>query len=280
MKLWTAFLVVASFSVSLRAQHVQTLRPDRAQILHVQTALNHLTILEMTEPVSTVAVGNTQFKVEWRENKVFIEPLEPNIATNLFVWTSSGRFNYELDTPGPVSEMDFAVDQPAPDPIAKPTSSATPNGKEPLPAEVLLGSKPVRIYGSIRDKNRVAVQLRDVFQQDGKLVIHYSIRNETNKLYRIGVPQIFALKEPRYRESLYTLSNCQLGPEAAAHLKSDGQTQLEVANSQISADPIEPGQEASGIIAVDLPPVTKGSTVLRISFLRASSGSISATLVL
>jgi len=31
------------------------------------------------------------FKVRWRENKVFIQPTEQNVATNLFVWTASGR---------------------------------------------------------------------------------------------------------------------------------------------------------------------------------------------
>jgi len=40
-----------------------------------------MTVLEMTEPVSTVAVGSPVFKVEWRENKVFIEPTEVSVAT-------------------------------------------------------------------------------------------------------------------------------------------------------------------------------------------------------
>ncbi len=70
----------------------------------------------MSEPVITVAVGSPVFKVEWRENKVFIEPTETNVATNLFVWTASGRFNYELDPAGAVPQMDFAIDQPAIDP--------------------------------------------------------------------------------------------------------------------------------------------------------------------
>jgi len=32
-----------------RGQKVEVQKPDRGQILHVQTALNHLTVLEMTE---------------------------------------------------------------------------------------------------------------------------------------------------------------------------------------------------------------------------------------
>jgi hypothetical protein len=279
--LWVAFLLFAIFAETSPAQHVQTLKPDRGRILHVQTALNHLSILEMTEPVTTVAVGSPLFKVEWRENKVFIKPLQADVATNLFVWTASGRFNYELDVPGPVSEMDFAVDQPIPDPPpVKPTSAGTPDAKELSPAEVLIESKPVHIYGSIPEKNHVNVYLRDLFEKDSKLVIHYSIRNETNKPYTPGMPQVLALSSPRYRESLYTLSNYQLSPNALAHLKSDGQTQLAVATNQGSADLIAPGKEANGIITINVPQDRKGPIVLRILFLAAPSGPISATLVL
>jgi hypothetical protein len=279
--LWVASLLFAISAETSPAQRVQTLKPDRGRILHVQTALNHLSILEMSEPVTTVAVGSPLFKIEWRENKVFIKPLEAGVSTNLFIWTGSGRFNYELDVPGPVSEMDFAVDHAVPEPPrVKPTSASTPDSNELSPAEVLIESKPVRLYGSIPDKKRVTVYLRDLFEKDSTLVIHYSIRNETNKPYTPGVPQVLALSAPRYRESLYTLSNYQLTPNAVAHLKSDGQTQLEVANSRGSADLIAPGQEAMGIITVKVPPERQGPTVLRILFFATPSGPISATLVL
>src|SRR6266852_3639235 len=111
-KILLSFVAVAALSWPALGQKVEVQKPDRGQILHVQTALHHLTVIEMTEPVSTVAVGSPLFKVEWRENKVFIEPMETSVATNLFVWTPSGRFNYELDPPGAIPQMDFAIDQP------------------------------------------------------------------------------------------------------------------------------------------------------------------------
>src|SRR6266568_8381885 len=116
-KIWLSFVAVTALAWPVWGQKVEVQKPDRGQILHVQTALNHLTVLEMTEAVSTVAVGSPVFKVEWRENKVFIEPTEPDVATNLFVWTTLGRFNYELDPAGAVLEMVFAIDQPVADPL-------------------------------------------------------------------------------------------------------------------------------------------------------------------
>ena len=58
-----------------------------------------------------VAAGSPSFKVEWRENKVFVQPTEADAATNLFIWTASQRLNYELEPAESVANMDFAVDQ-------------------------------------------------------------------------------------------------------------------------------------------------------------------------
>ena len=262
-------------------QKVEVQKPGRGQILHVQTALNHLTVLEMNEPVSTVAVGSPLFKVEWRESKVFIQPTEPNVATNLFVWTASGRLNYELDPAGSVPQMDFAIDQPVADPLSAPVSANRAVGpSSPSPAEVLIEAKPVRLHGSGSDKNRVAVYLTDLLEHDGQIFIRYTIRNQTQKAYVPGAPQVVALNAPRYRESLYALSNSQLSSDDAARLKCNGETPVEVARGEIRSSRIEPGQETSGVVAVKLPPMHANPTVLRLTFLGSPKGPINATLVL
>ncbi len=280
-KIWLSFLAVTALTEVVWGQKVDVQKPDRGQILHVQTALNHLTVLEMTEPVSTVAVGSPVFKVEWLENKGFIQPTEPNVATNLFVWTASGRFNYELDPAGSVPQMDFAIDQTVADPPIVPLS-ANRSGKpiDPSPAEVLIDAKPVRLYGSISVKNRVAVYLTDLLEHDGQVFVRYTIRNQTKKAYVPGAPQVVALNAPRYRESLYPLFNSQLSPDAAARLKSSGETRIEVAKGEIRSSRIEPGQETTGIVAIKLPAPHAKPTVLRFVFLADAKGPVSATLVL
>ena len=104
-----AFLVVA---FALPAQKIENETPARDKVVRVQTALNHLTVIEVAEPVTTVAVGSPQaFKVERRENKVFIQPLEENVATNLFIWTATTRLNYELvPAVTDASQMVLAID--------------------------------------------------------------------------------------------------------------------------------------------------------------------------
>lgn len=280
-KICLSFLAVTALAWPAWGQKVEVQKLDHGQILHVQTALNHLTVLEMTEAVSTVAVGSPAFKVEWRENKVFIEPTETSVATNLFVWTASGRFNYELDPPGAVSQMDFAIEQPVADPPIVPLS-ANQSGRpsSPSPAEVLIDAKPVRLYGSSSDKNRVAVYLTDLLEHDGQIYIRYTIRNQSPRAYVPGAPQVVALNAPWYRESLYPLSNSQLSPDAAARLKCSGETPIEVANDEIRSSRIEPGQETTGIVAIKLPPMHEKPTVVRFIFLASPKGPINATLVL
>jgi len=280
-KIWLSFVAVTALARPAWGQKVEVQKLDRGQILHVQTALDHLTVLEMTEAVSTVAVGSPAFRVEWRENKVFIEPTETSVATNLFVWTASGRFNYELDPPGTVPQMDFAIDQPAADPPIVPLSAnRSGSSSGPSPAEVLIDAKPVRLYGSNSEKNRVAVYLTDLLEHDGQIFIRYTIRNQTQKVYVPGAPQVVALNAPRYRESLYPLSNSQLSPDAAARLKCSGETPIDVAKGEIRASQIEPGQETTGIVAIKLPPMHAKPMVLRLTFLGSPKGPIDATLVL
>jgi type IV secretory pathway VirB9-like protein len=85
-------------------------------VRHVETSLNHLTVLEFGEPITTLAVGDLDsFKVEHHDDKVFVMPLREKVATNLFVWTASRQLSYELDPAGQLATMDVVVrnDPPA-----------------------------------------------------------------------------------------------------------------------------------------------------------------------
>lgn len=278
MRSWIFCIAVAALGWPAWGQKVELETPDRGKIRHVRTALDHLTVLEMGEPVSMVAVGSPSFKVEWRENKVFVEPTEPDVATNLFVWTPSGRFNYELDAAGAVPEMVFAIDQPAPNPPqAVAAASRTTEPVDPPASVLLMAVKPVRRLEATHQKNHVAVYLTDMLERDGQLFIRYSIRNETKQAYEPGTPQIVALRAPRYNESLYALKGIQL---EAVRLKSSGEVPIRVAASAIRCSRIAPGQEAAGFVAVKQAGIPAGPAVIRLIFSAGPNGSVSATLVL
>ena len=71
----TIVLTIALALVS-DAQRIETEKSDRAKVIRVETAPNHLSIIELVEPVTEVAAGSSSYKIEWRGNKVFVQPLE------------------------------------------------------------------------------------------------------------------------------------------------------------------------------------------------------------
>ena len=90
----TAFLIILALVAPL--QRIETQYPDRGKVIRLETAMDHLTVIELAEPVTLAAAGSSLFKIERRDNKVFIQPLEEGASTNLFVWTGSGRCEAQL----------------------------------------------------------------------------------------------------------------------------------------------------------------------------------------
>src|SRR6185437_1287381 len=106
-------ILTTSFLFSLVANSIaqdSRASSENHDAIRVATALNHLTVLEFGEPVTLVATGGTDFQIERQYNKVFVKPLKSGVSTNLFVWTASRRFSYELEPAGEVRNMNFAID--------------------------------------------------------------------------------------------------------------------------------------------------------------------------
>src|SRR3989442_14468484 len=99
------------FVLALRLQRIETQYLDRAKVTRVETAMNHLAVIELAEPVTLAAAGSPSFNIERRDNKVFIQPLEEGVSTNLFFWTGSGRWNYELVPAVSGETLHFSLDQ-------------------------------------------------------------------------------------------------------------------------------------------------------------------------
>jgi hypothetical protein len=231
-----------------------------------------------------VAAGSPAFKIEWRENKVFIQPTEADVATNLFIWTASGRTSYELEPAGAVDEMHFAIDEPAPPPAPAPTTAvkpSTPAATGVSASEVLLESRPIRTDGLKTPKNRVIVLLKDTFQNDtNELFIRYVVRNGTREAYTLSTPQVVAINVNGSSHAVDRLPNTQLTESAAAHIEAAGERPVEVVAGKLRSVRVEPGQEALGIVGVKLPTKGNAQTVLRLIFPRDAQGQPTATIVL
>ena len=277
----------------LAAQRIESETASRERVVRVQTALKHLTVIEVAEPVTTVAVGSPDaFKIERRENKVFIQPLEENVATNLFIWTASTRLNYELmQAISDAARMDFAIDYPAPQPQAQisPPKSSEPQAAVsslPIPSEMLLNGIPVRIAGRSRSRGDFGLVLRDVYRKQDEVFVRYSIENRSNQTLHTGPPIVVSLNNPKLGQSLWTLQNSQLGTEYVSRLKTSGPpAPIQVRCSQPDFAEVAPGEARVGLLGLHVPaggsnPRNTPPTVLQFQFPLDRGGSLIATLVL
>jgi hypothetical protein len=267
--------VLAAARMPLLAQKIERETGDRTQIIHLKTALNHLTVIELREPVIQVATGSQSFKVEWRENKVFVQPTESDASTNLFIWTASERLNYELEPAGDVAAMDFAVDQM---PLAQPKPASVTPPPQPFPTEILLAGKPVRLESSRPTRKPIEVTIRDLYEGDGRVLVRYAVRNRGNHVYDVSTPQVYELTGVHYSQSLYTLVDAQLGDQEAARVTAKGQIPVPVLEGHIQAEHLAPGAESLGVVALHLPSSTE-PTILRFQFANDDKQQIAAFLV-
>jgi Conjugal transfer protein len=275
----------------LPAQKIDTETPSRERVVRVQTAMNHLTVIEVAEPVATVAVGSPQaFKVERRENKVFIQPLQENVATNLFIWTASTRLNYELvPAVSDAGQMDFAIDYRQPQPQAqvaqpKPAPVAVVST---VPNEMLLNSTPVRLVGgTAAAKADLGVLIRDIYRRQDEVFVRFSIENRSSQTLRAGTPAVVSLTGLKFDRSLWAFQNAQLGMDYASRLKThDAPIPVKITQCEPGVAEVGPGEARIGLITLQLPQVNPNAkktqpTVLKILFPIDRAGNLTATLVL
>ena len=261
-------VVLAATVIPSFAQKIGTEPSDRTHIVHLKTALNHLTVIEVGEPVVEVAAGSPSFKVEWRENKVFVQPTEADAASNLFIWTATQRLNYELEPAGSVETMDFAVDQ-APAHIPEPVKPATTSSQAPASApftELLLAGRPVRMLPSKQRASKpVEVWISDLYEKDGRLLIRYAVCNHGAQPYNFDTPQVYQLDGVRTSQSLYGFVNSQLGDEQIGKLKVKQETPVKVLDGQLQSGRIAPGEEVVGMVALQVAS-SPTPTILRLQF--------------
>jgi Conjugal transfer protein len=268
-------------SLAVLAQKIETTQANRDGILRVETALNHLTVIEVAEPITMVAAGSPAFKIERRENKVFIQPLEEEQSTNLFIWTAAHRYSYELAPAGSVSAMHFAIDHRKPVSVARDESAAeSQTDSTEAAVKALIQSVPIRWQGSKPDDHRVTVVFKDVLKLADRWLIRYGVSNRSGESYPLRAPRIVLMREPTSRLSLLPLSGAQLGPREASHVRSQRREVIDPIQSPPDAGFVTPGQEAMGVVGI--PPLVKSAKpmVLQFQFPADRRGRVTGTLVL
>ena len=280
-----AIVFTIALALAANAQRIETEKSDRHKVIRVETAPNHLSIIELADPVTEVAAGSSSFKIEWRGNKVFVQPLDPEATTNLFIWTATDRLSYELVPAPSVEEMHFAIDQ-APSPKAakvtipeKPVEDPRAAEEAKLASDMLFASMPVRLAGQPKNRDRVEVILKDIYRENNRVYVRYAIQNRGRAAYAPGTPGVFTLRSPHCSSSLYALSQSQLVGDGI-RITSQGQAPVKVLNAEVRGNAVAPGGTAWGLVEFELPSRTEGPSVVKFAFPSDGAGEVSAMLVL
>jgi len=270
--------------MGLLAQKLETQPLDMKKVIRVETAADHLTVIELGDTVTMVAVGNQgAFTVERRENKVFVKPVEEGAKTNLFVWTTGGRFAYELVPAPSVEQMHFVIDQ-APTPVAAkvrpPNDDGPPLKASGLPAEMLTKASPILLAGARDTAGRVEIALRELYRERDRLYVRYAVINHSPQDYLPTRPAAWRLAQVRSSQSLVPFDGFQLGDRIVRSLKAADTSRLDVVDASEIA-PVAAGGHALGWLAVSAPEASANdNSVLRLEFAADAKGTVEALMVL
>jgi hypothetical protein len=227
--------------------------PNPNAVVHVATALNHLTVLEFHEPVTMAAAGSSDFQIERESNKVFIKPVKSGAATDLFVWTASRRFAYELEITQELKNMNFAIDSapPAPAPPPKPVvDSATDQSVDVMLTRAILGTEEIKHTRALATKNQVSLRVDQVFRTRGMVFLRYTIENNSNLFYRVNTPGAYELKIGDSPIPLASLAQTQLDRAMLEQLGGAQELALPVAGAEAEADDLHPGASTQGVVSI------------------------------
>jgi hypothetical protein len=247
MKPCVALILIYALVTGAAAQHAIAPVPD---VTHVATAVNHLTVLEFHEPVTMAAAGSPDFQIERQENKVFVKPLKSGAATDLFVWTSSRRFAYELETTEEVKNMNFAIDSPAPAPPQQPVASASDEVADLMLTQVFLETEAIEVSRTLTAKNKVHVLIEQVFRTKSSVYIHYFVENNSKLPWHLAVPTAICLESHDANPVLPTLVRRQLDQRSVEQLGSMQEFPLPVVRAESRTQDVQPGETAHGIVVI------------------------------
>jgi hypothetical protein len=273
------FAAVAATSLSACAQTT-----NFNQVQHIQTAFNHLTVVDLGEPVINLAVAEPDaFEIERHDDKVFIKPLRDGISTNLFIWTTERQLTYEIDPAGDVAKMNVIV-RNAPQPLSRVAAVEDDDRKMQKIAalvltQALMGTEDIAHDNAKAPATGVVVELNQVFRSKTDLYIRYTMTNQSKAPFRITTPDVYQAEPTQTPISILSLRDHQLSSEAFAAFKSKQGLSLPVAGAESQVKDLQPGQKSIGVICIHSSQ-TNPPHIYQLLFGSSQSGMITVETVL
>lgn len=271
--------VIALFALTAKAQNINF--PD---IPHIHTALNHLTVIDLGEPIQLIAAADPDsFQIERAADKVLLQPLKDSASTNLILWTASRQISYELDAPGDVAKMNVLVRNLPPSTRANadaPTAKERQQIADVATIQAILDARDIVIDQPIKTSAPcVSASFVRVLRTSEGTYFQYEIVNHSTAPFRVTTPSVTRLSPSQTPVSLLALRNHQLSTQTLGSFKakSDG-TAATVAGRSMQVD-VPAGSSTTGYVLI---PTYSGvaPNIYQFNFGSSALGSLVETVVI
>lgn len=242
---WTGLACLSS----LYGQRMTSVTVTPGVMIPVHTAVNHLTLIDLDSPIEDLAAQTSSFEIQWRDHTIFVFPKQSEPATNLFVWTKSGRVVYELlpaaSTP---DDMQVSIDTHFPAPVSPTKPVVAQQFTDPIPSDLLVRAQPVASHNK-PSKHGSHLLISDVYRAPDRLFLRYEVRNNGPKRLQMNETPIVAVAPLAH---VATHKPVQLRPDQAANITTG--PPLPLIADQLGASSLAPGESSRGLVGVHLPP--------------------------
>jgi hypothetical protein len=184
-----ALLSVAGKSQSKVVTHII----DPQSVEQVGTSLNHATVIALPEAVINAVIGSDAVRMEYRDNTVVLEPTEPGIKTNLFIFTSHYQLSYDVMPAQNNSEISYAIHEilaPPPPPPPGPTPAVAQIERDSMHAAFLMSIRTIAAPHYKDKRAGINMRIESVGKDKYSYYIRLSAVNRTSHLYRISTPEV------------------------------------------------------------------------------------------
>jgi hypothetical protein len=247
-RFWLA--AIALVALTAKAQNI-----NFADVQHIHTALNHLTVIDLGEPIQFIAAADRDsFQIERAGDKVLLQPLKDGVSTNLILWTASRQVSYELDAPGDVQKMNVLV-RSLPASIRTATSTSTEKERQRIAAaattRALLGTQDIVADRSAKTPSTaVTASIVRVLHTSEGTYIQYKVTNHSATPFRMTTPTVVELAPTQVPISLVALRNHQLSPQVLGDFKPKTNGSSTTVAGQTQQSDLQPGASTSGYVLI------------------------------
>lgn len=241
---------IALFALTAKAQNI-----NFTDVPHIHTALNHLTVIDLGEPIQFIAAADPDsFQIERAGDKVLLQPLKDGASTNLILWTASRQVSYELDAPGDVAKMNVLV-RNLPASVRATTEVPTEKERQRIATaatkQAMLGVEDLVVDQSSKSaSNSVTASVVRILRTSEGTYLQYQVVNHSATPFRVTTPTITQLIPTQTPVSLLALRNHLLSQQTVGSFKPRTNSASVLLEGQAQQSDVQPGSSTSGYVLI------------------------------